>query len=181
LDPSIQQIALMSNPRVAPGAGQALVELRRARIRVATACDAPVRPATAAPPAPERIEFFRREAEELYWNELAWEQITDEEAVAGGHLTELVFPGLLALVDALLPEPPATPRAPAPRAYPEAVEEILTFLGRQCASLTARIQQGADSQKLVWARAMTIRLIDLVLYRLYRLSAAEREIVESLE
>jgi hypothetical protein len=28
---------------------------------------------------------------------------------------------------------------------------------------------------------MTIRLIDLVLYRLYRLSAAEREIVESLE
>jgi hypothetical protein len=40
---------------------------------------------------------------DLYWNELEWEHITDEEAVdAGEPLIELMFPGLLAYVRGLL-------------------------------------------------------------------------------
>jgi hypothetical protein len=171
----------MSKPQVAPGAAQALVELRRARILSAIG-------ARPAPPSagvyttpPDRLAFFRREAEELYWNELSWEQMTEEESIQGGHLTELVFPGLLALVDGLLPDRTSAASAEGPRSYPDAVEEILTFLGAEGAALTAELRAGADSQKVIWARAMTLRLIDLVLYRLYRLTAEDQELIESAE
>lgn len=169
----------MSKHTAEPGAAQAYVELRRARI--AEAIERPLRP--VAPDAealsPERLAFFRREAEDLYWNELSWEELTDEELVAGGHLTELVFPGLLAFVDGLLIDrAPADSLAPA-RPHPDAVEEILAFLGERCAELSAKLESGVDSQRVVWARAMTSQLVDLVLYRLYRLSPAERERVEN--
>ncbi|MQA89742.1 MAG: hypothetical protein GEU90_05840 [Gemmatimonas sp.] len=126
----------------------------------------------------EQIDHLVREAEELYWNELAWEELTDEERVVGGHLTELVFPGLLAFVDGLLLE--SLPRAEfgTARPHPEVVEEILLFLAERYWEATAELEQGADSGSLVWARAMTAHLIDLVLYPLYRLSPAEREELE---
>jgi hypothetical protein len=164
-----------------PGAGQALIELHRARLLAKVGSRAETAPLYATPSHPDRVAFFRREAEELYWNELTWEQITDEEAIAGGHLTELVFPGFLTLVDGLLPECGSPTPAHLPRPYPDAVEEILTFLGERCAELGAALEAGADSRKVLWARAMTLRLIDLVLYRLYRLSSRERERVETLE
>lgn len=171
----------MSKPIAEPGIAQAIVELRRARILATVA----PRPAPCAGEAgavsAEKLAFFRREAEELYWNELAWEQLTDEEAVAGGHLTELVFPGLLALVDGLLSCGRRDAASGGWRAFPEAVEEILTFLGERCAEFSAELEAGADSQRVLWARAMTLRLLDLVLYRLYRLSASEREAVEALD
>lgn len=169
----------MSKHAAEPGTAQAIVELRRARIT--SAVGRPLHPAAgeAAPLSAERLEFFRREAEDLYWNELAWEELTDEELVAGGHLTEMVFPGFLAFVDGLLVErAPADALSPA-RPHPDAVEEILTFLGERYAELTAEQEAGADSQRVVWARAMTGRLIDLVLYRLYRVTSAEQEQVEA--
>ena len=46
--------------------------------------------------------FLREEAEDLYWNELEWEHITDEEALEEGPLTTLTFPGFLAYVRGLL-------------------------------------------------------------------------------
>jgi len=168
---------VMSNSPMVPGTAQALVEMRRARILAAVGA----RPApefdASDPARPERLAFFLREAEELYWNELSWEQVTDEETIAGGHLTELVFPGLLALVDGLLP---GVGSGRASRTYPDAVEEILTFLGERAAVLSAELEAGADSQQVLWARAMTLRLIDLVLYRLFRLSPSERDMVESV-
>lgn len=168
----------MSNPTAEPGAAQAFVELRRARIL--SAVGSRPHPRAESPTAPERRAFFVREAEELYWNELSWEQLTDEELVGGEHLTELVFPGLLALVGGLLFEPsPRVPGLPS-RALPDVVEDILTCLGERCAALTAELESGADSQKVLHARAMTLRLIDLVLYRLYRLTPQEREEVEHL-
>jgi hypothetical protein len=126
----------------------------------------------------ERLEYLVREAEELYWNELAWEELTDEERVTGGHLTELVFPGFLAFVDGLLLDssPPGVFERPVPRR--EVVEEILLFLGDRYASTTRALEQGADSERLVWARAMTAHLIDLVLLKLYRVTAQEREDLE---
>ena len=158
--------------------GQAYVERRRARI-----CGALERPATAAaagaePLPPDRLEFMRREGEDLYWNELEWEELTDEEAIPGGHLTEMVFPGFLAYIQGLLVEKvPDDALAPA-RPHPDVVEEILGFLGERFAEATAGLENGADSQKLVWQRHMTARLIDLVLYRLYRLTPAEAERLE---
>jgi len=171
--------AEMSKPIAEPAAPHTHVELRRARLQ--GALGRPLQPvAPDAEPLPaQRLEYFRREAEELYYNELAWEELTDEEVVIGGHLTEMVFPGVLAFVEGLLVErAPADALAPA-RPHPDAVEEILGFLGERYAALTAELEAGADSQRVVWARAMTARLIDLVLYRLYRLTPAEQEQLEA--
>jgi hypothetical protein len=165
----------MTNDAAVPGLAQAHVEIRKARIR--DALERPVGPVNAetAPLPPDHVEFLCREAEDLYWNELSWEELTDEEEIAGGHLTELVFPGLLSFVDALLvAEAPGDSLSPA-RPHPDAVEAILTFLAERYTGLTAELEGGADSERMVWARAMTARLIDLVLYRLYDLSPAEQE------
>lgn len=164
-----------------PGGAQAYVECRRARLAATLdrAGEAP-HPFAGEGMPPQQLEFFRKEAEDLFWNELSWEQITGEEAVAGGHLTELVFPGFLAFVEGLLVEKvPADSLAPA-RPHPDAVEEILTFLGERWATYTAEVEAGADSERLVWARAMTAELIDLVLYRLYHVSRTEREQVDAV-
>lgn len=120
-----------------------------------------------------------RDAEELYWNELAWEEITDEERVAGGHLTELVFPGFLALVDGLLEEMPAPGSFETRNSHPQVVEEILLFLAGRYADTQAQLDRGVDSAKVVWARALTSQLIDLVLVRLHDLTSEERELLES--
>lgn len=163
-----------------PGTPQAHVEARRSRIIEMLDRDAaPV--AVSEPLARDRIDHLLRDAQELYWNELAWEELTDEEKVSDGHLTDLVFPAFLAFVDGLLLDssPRGVPEKPIP--HPEVVEEILTFLAEQYAEATADLEEGADSERLVWARAMTGQLIDLVLYRLYRLTPAERDEVESAE
>jgi hypothetical protein len=169
----------MSRNAAMPSTGQAYVERRRAHVCGALDRPAQVVGADAEPLSAQRLEFVRGEAEELYENELSWEELTDEEAIPGGHLTEMVFPGLLALVEGLLVDRvPDDALAPA-RPHPDGVEEILVFLGERYADATARLEAGADSQKLVWARHMTARLIDLVLYRLYRLTPAEQERLET--
>lgn len=163
-----------------PGMAQAYLELRRARLLDASR--RPLHPAAvgAEPLAAERAEYLRREAEELYWNELSWEELTDEETVAGGHLTELVFSGFLAFTRGLLvEEAPHDSLAPA-RPHPDVVETILLFLADRYTALTAELGRGADSERLVWARAMTARLLDLVLYQLYRVSPDEWEEIEAL-
>ena len=162
-----------------PGSAQAFVEQRRARVHSLLGRTPEPVASEAAPLAPERLAHLRRDAEELYWNELVWEELTDEEAISGGHMTEMVFPGFLAFVDGLLLER-VQPDAQAPACpRPEAVEEVLTFLGERYAEATADLEAGADSQKVVWARMMTRHLIDLVLYRLYRLGPAEQEALDA--
>jgi hypothetical protein len=158
-------------PTITDGAVQAIVEVRRARVfealggaRRATGAGAELLP-------PDRLHHLRREAEELYWTELSWEELTDEEAITGaGHMTEMVFPGFLTFVGGLLA---------SERPHPDAVEEILGFLAERFAACTQELENGADSQKVVWARQMTGHLLDLVLYRLYRLSHAEVEALEA--
>ncbi|HEU0052317.1 MAG TPA: hypothetical protein VFQ39_04025 [Longimicrobium sp.] len=167
----------MTRNAAVSGAAQAFVEARRARI--ASLLGRALEPARreCEPLPADRLAFFRHEAEELYWNELGWEELTDEEAIAGGHMTEMVFPAFLAFVQGLLNDREDGPLPPRP--HPDAVEEILLFLGERHAACAAELEAGADSQKLVWARLMTSHLVDLVLYRLYRLSAAEQEYLES--
>jgi hypothetical protein len=162
-------------PTLDPGTAPSYVELRRARI-LAHAGGEPRRVRDGDPVPEGRIEHLCCEAEDLYWNELAWEELMGEEIVDGGRLTELVFPAFLAFIDGLLPK-----GAAAERARPAAVEEILAFLGEQFVRFSAALEGGIDSGRVVWARLMTARLIDLVLYRLYALSPAQREQLELID
>ncbi|MEX2611404.1 MAG: hypothetical protein WEA24_15885 [Gemmatimonadota bacterium] len=115
--------------------------------------------------SPERRAYLLEEAEELYWNELEWEKLTEEEMSEGGsELVELTFPGFLAFVDGLLLKEvasdspaPATPR-------PEVVEDILLFLARRYLELLPETDKARNLE-----REMTGRLVDLVLYRLHAL------------
>jgi hypothetical protein len=164
----------MSKYAALTGVAQAHLESRRCRIRGRV--DHPLRAAgaTAEPLPADRVHHLLREAEDLFWNELSWEQATDEEVISGGRLTELVFPGFLAFVDGLLPNESRAGSRP----HPDVVEQILIFLSQQFLRFTSQLEGGADSQRLVWARAMTARLIDLVLYRLHQLTAEECEALD---
>jgi hypothetical protein len=165
----------MSKNTAEPGLARAFVEVRRARILDRSSRELQSVGAGAEPLAAEKAAYLLREAEELYWNELAWEELTDEEAIGGGHFTELVFPGFLAFVDGLLVERvPADSLAPA-RPHPDVVERILHFLGERHVAFSRELEQGIDSERVVWARAMTAQLVDLVLSRLYGISAEELE------
>ena len=167
------------DPLAPSGMPHPLVEARRARLLETLGKPAsPVGSGTESL-APESLEYLLKEAEELYWNELAWEELTDEERVSGGPLTELVFPGFLAFVDALALAPVEVFHTAGPTARPEVIEEILRFLAERHVAATEELGRGADSENLVWARAMTGHLIDLVLYRLYGLSREEREVLEA--
>jgi hypothetical protein len=168
----------MTPPRAEPGAPHAHVQARRARIAERVGRGVEPLPAEGERLSVDRMNFLVREAEELYWNELGWEELTDEERVVGGHLTELVFPGLLAFVDALIQRPADRSGEGRRATHPEVVEQILLFLADQYTTATAELGRGADSERLVWARSMTSHLIDLVMYRLYGLTDEEREEVE---
>ncbi len=123
------------------------------------------------------------EAEDLYWNELEWENITDEEALEGGPLAELTFPGVLAFVRGLLltevmPDAlaPASPR-------PEVVEDILSFLSARVVELEDGLADPdlTEGDTMRGELGMTSRLLDLVLYRYHELGAEDVEAVEADE
>ncbi len=135
-----------------------------------------------APLAPKIRAFLREEAEDLYWNELEWENITDEEALEEGPLTELAFPGFLAFVRGLLlTEVMPDAKAPAsPR--PEVVEDILGFLAARVVELEDGLA-GPDGEESVERMRteldMTSRLIDLVLYQYHGLARGDIERLEN--
>ena len=89
----------------------------------------------SGPLTAETRDYLQGEAVDLYWNELEWEHITDEEALEEGPLTPLTFPGFLAFVRGLLlhevmPDSlsPANPR-------PQVVVDILGFLAERVVEL----------------------------------------------
>jgi hypothetical protein len=125
--------------------------------------------------------FMREEDEDLYWNELEWEHITDEEALEGEPLTELAFPGFLAFIRGLLltevmpdAQAPASPR-------PQVVQDILEFLAGRVVELQEEVDEADadDAGDAEDALEMTSRLVDLVLYQYHQLSAEEIETVEA--
>ena len=133
-------------------------------------------------PLSQRVRsFLAEEAEDLYWNELEWENITDEEAMEGGPLTELAFPGFLAFIRGLLlrevmPDSlaPASPR-------PEVVEDVLAFLCARVVelgdALSAEGNDDADAQQA--EMEMTSRLVEVVLYRYHELALDDVERIEA--
>lgn len=159
-------------PREALERGRELVTARRRRL--AHLIQRPLTP----PPSSgdlvsERRQFLLEEAEELYWNELSWEQVTGEEGLADRGLVELTFPGFLAFVEGLLlREVMPDSLAPA-RPRPEVVEDILVFL----AARVAQLADGTDGEARI-EREVTLRLIDLVLYRQHGIDVEEYESLE---
>jgi hypothetical protein len=118
--------------------------------------------------AQETLKHLVRQAEELYWEELSWERLTNDEGVGADGLVELTFPGFLAFIEGLLlrevmpdAHAPASPR-------PEVVEDILLFLERRHSEL----DDASDPEQL-FEREITLRLIDLILYRLHDLAVDE--------
>ena len=131
-------------------------------------------PAGGADLSESERAHLRDAATDLYLNELAWENITDEEEVEGEPLAELAFPGFLAfiqglLLDQVMPDSlaPANPR-------PEIAEDVVRFLAERVVSLQDGMGEDGDEQG---ARdlALTDRLLDLVLFRLHGVDPADAE------
>ncbi|HEX6559038.1 MAG TPA: hypothetical protein VF021_06230 [Longimicrobiales bacterium] len=146
------------------------VFLARRRARLEQILQGPLVPPRSSGIEPERRTFLFEEAEELYWNELEWEKLTSEEMQGGRELVEFAFPGFLAFVDGLLlKEANADSQVPA-RPRPEVVEDVLLFLSRRHLELLPQ----TDAQSVL-ERDMTMRLIDLVLYRLHGIAVDRAE------
>ena len=122
-------------------------------------------------------DHLRNAATDLYLNELAWENITDEEQVEGEPLAELAFPGFLAFIQGLLLEQvmpdslaPANPR-------PEIAEDVVKFLAEQVVALQDAMGADGepDGEHGAGDLVLTDRLLDLVLFRLHRVDPADAE------
>ncbi len=136
--------------------------------------DIVLRPAT-----PEVRKHLFEEACELYWNELSWEEITDEEMVGDGELTEMVFPGLLALVDAFLPRS-ANGEPDRDREHRDVAHDFLTWLAARLVDLRTTTPESADDrERILRERAVTDELIDLIAFRLCSLTTEEIETYQS--
>jgi hypothetical protein len=148
--------------------------LKRRRKRLARLLQRPLAPPPPSGDLPEdRRRFLLEEAQELYWNELSWEQITEEEGLADSGLVEFTFPGFLAFIEGLLlREVMPDSLAPA-RPRPEVVEDILEFLAVRCVQV--RESDGPDDRM---ERDVATRLIDLVLYRQHGIDVEEVERLE---
>ncbi len=134
-------------------------------------------PASGAELSESEREHLLNAATELYLNELAWENITEEEQVEGEPLAELAFPGFLAFIQGLLLEQvmpdslaPANPR-------PEIAEDVVKFLAERVVALQDEMGGGGEGDAEQGARdlALTDRLLDVVLFRLHGVDPADAE------
>ena len=137
---------------------------------------APGQPLTA-----DARAYLVEEAQNLYWNDLEWERITDEEALEEGPLVQLAFPGFLAFIRGLLlhevmpdSQAPASPR-------PQVVEDILGFLARRIIELEDELA-GAPADEVEAMRTeldLTSQLVDLVLYQFHGVGPKDVERIEA--
>lgn len=133
--------------------------------------------AESGPVSEDDREHLMQSASDLYWNELEWEHITEEERTNGGRLTELAFGGFLAFVRGLLlhrvmPDSlaPAEPR-------PEVVEDLITFLAERVIELQDQLdtEDDEDPERTREELKMTDTLVDLVLLSFHNVDPADVE------
>jgi len=121
----------------------------------------------------EQHRHLSEETRELYENELAWEEESGEEATDSGALVALVFPGTLALIDALV-----TSHAPSEEGeggpHRDVVADFVEWLSSRLLQLRSGELRGSATDRAREAD-LTDRLIDLVLYRYCGLTMAEVE------
>jgi hypothetical protein len=124
---------------------------------------------------------LREAAEDLYWNDLAWENLTGEERLDQEFLTEMAFPGFLAFVRGLLLSVTMPDSLAPPRPSPEIVQDVLGFLAGRVVELDEQTSQ-SDCEEREHREAelkMTSRLVDLVLYILHDIGPDEVEKAEA--
>jgi len=119
----------------------------------------------ATPLEPHQRDYLLGEARDLYWNDLEWENVTEEERMEGGGLPELTFPGVLAFVRGLLLEEVMSDSKAAPSPRPEVVEDFLEFLAERVLTLreTAGGDVGEEGDRAALDLRMTEALLDRVL------------------
>lgn len=157
-----------------------LLDGRRSRISRALGRELAQPQVHDSPLSEDSREYLLSEGRDLYWNELEWENLTEEEATDEGEpLTALMFPGLLAFVRGLLLTD-VNPDALAPaEPRPQVVEDLLRFLGDRLLELDEQLAgEKSDSERLAAERLATDRLIDLVLYRYHGLDASDVDALE---
>ncbi len=146
---------------------QALLTRHRERIRSHTGrpLREPAVPPAEEPLTPEQHDYLLGEAKDLYWNDLEWENVTEEERMEGGPVPELTFPGVLAFTRGLLltEVPSDSPVGPSPR--PEVVEDFLAFLAGRVVDLEAAAggEVGEEGDRSALELRMTRGLLDRVL------------------
>jgi hypothetical protein len=125
------------------------------------------------PTRPESRSYLFEEACELYLNELNWEELTDEERVDDGALTEMVFPGLLTLLDALLPRSESG-EPDRDREHRDVVHDFVLWLAARLVGLRNVEAEDRDERIRVRREAeIADDLLDLVIARLYGLDEGE--------
>jgi hypothetical protein len=125
------------------------------------------------PANPQVRQHLFEEACELYWNELSWEEITDEELVGEDELTAMVFPALLAFIDALLPHNP-NGEPDRDKEHRDVAHDFLVWLAARLVELrNGRPEDNGDWARLRRQTAVTDELIDLVAFRLCSLDGDE--------
>jgi len=166
--------------------GRARTLLTGRRERMERVLDRTLEPPVSGADQPipdETRQYLMSEAEDLYWNELEWEHITDEEALEEGPIAELTFPGLLAYVRGLLlsevmPDSlsPANPR-------PQVVADVLDFLAGRVVELGDGLAapEVPEEARLRAEQEMTDSVIDRVLYLYHGLNAGDVEQVEATQ
>jgi len=148
------------------------IELRLRSVVQRVGRELPPHPPAERTPEDQHRHLFE-EAQELYENELAWEEETGEESTETGSVVALVFPGTLALVDALV-----TSHTPSDQGeggpHRDVVAHFLEWLSGRLLLLRSGELRGSATDRAKEVD-LTDRLIDLVIYRYCGLSAAEVE------
>ena len=131
----------------------------------------------AAEPTPaEKHRNLLENAQQLYENELTWEEKTGEESMEEGAVVALVFPGTLALIDALVTSHTEGEHGEgAP--HRDVVEAFAGWLSERLLKLRSGEIRGSATDRAKEAD-LTDRLIDLVLHRY---CALETDDIEQLE
>jgi hypothetical protein len=163
--------------------GTTLLDGRVKRIEkiLGHALSTPVSP-PSEPLSSEERSYLREAAEELYWNELEWERLTNEEQLDQDFLTELAFPGFLAFVRGLLLEEAMPDSLADARPSPEVVDDLLVFLASRVVELDEDVSglEGEERDQREAELKLTSRLLDLVLYYRHGLALEEVDRVEAV-
>ncbi len=125
------------------------------------------------PASDDTREHLFQQACELYWNELGWEELVEEERFGDEGLTEMIFPGLLAFINALLPRA-QNGEPDRDRERRDVAHDFVEWLAARVISLReGGGGLGDERERLAFQRTITDDLIDLVIYRICSLSHDE--------
>ncbi|TVP75862.1 MAG: hypothetical protein EA352_07055 [Gemmatimonadales bacterium] len=165
-----------------PKTPQDLLAQRRRRLQGIVGRSLRIPSAEGAPQlTEERRRHLLGEVQELYWNDLEWENVTEEERMEGGPIPELTFPGVLAYVRGLLLTEvrPDSRAGPSPR--PQVVEAFATFLAERLLELEERARQagGEEADRAALERRMTDGLLDRVLMTYHGIEAEDAGVLDA--